>query len=336
MLRLLPAELAHNVGLKLLKSELFKLVPKPSFPIQSKIFNMEVPGIGSLSHPIGLAAGFDKNCYAPHGFARLGLAFLEIGTVTPRPQPGNPKPRMFRYPEQKAIINRMGFNSLGSQVVVERLAKLDWDHNIIPMGLNIGKNKDTSEAAAIDDFNHGLQKFGPFAKYFVVNISSPNTSGLRNLANDEFIRQLAQDNHSLREKIWFKLDPDMSRTKLQSIIETITSAGFQGVILSNTHKVDWPEMGGQSGHPLTSLANQSLEWAFEVHKGELPMMASGGILSGLDILQRVQRGACAVQIYSALVYRGPWAVQKLLQELYAELALQGYNFLSDAINTHYQ
>lgn len=334
-LRLFPAEMAHHMGLKLLGSRFFKALPRPSYTISDKLFRMEVPGIGSLPHPIGLAAGFDKDCYTPRGFSQLGLSFLEIGTVTPRPQPGNPKPRMFRYPEQRAIINRMGFNSLGSQIVSERLAKLNWDNAIVPMGLNIGKNKTTSASAAIEDFNHGLEKFAPFAKYFVINISSPNTSGLRELANDEFIKQVARDNHSQREKIWFKLDPDMARSKFQSIIETISSSGFQGVVLSNTHKVDWPEPGGQSGHPLANLANRSLEWAYDVHKGDLPMIASGGVLSGLDVLQRIQRGACAVQIYSALVYRGPWAVYKLLKELEAELTLQGYNFLSDAIHTHY-
>ncbi|SME96852.1 quinone-dependent dihydroorotate dehydrogenase [Pseudobacteriovorax antillogorgiicola] len=335
-LRLLPAETAHNLGIKLLASPMFSYLPRPNLSPLFENMTSHVPGVGSLPHPIGLAAGFDKHCLAPHGFSRLGLSFLEVGTVTPRPQEGNPKPRMFRYPEQKAIINRMGFNSHGSERVRERLQELDWDHNQTPLGVNIGKNKSTTELAAIEDFNHGLQTFRGMAKYYVVNISSPNTAGLRDLANDEFLKQLAKDNQDIREKIWFKLDPDMSRVKLQSLIETICDAGFQGVILSNTHKVSWPEAGGQSGHPLMSLSNRSLEWAYQVHQGQLPMIASGGILSGGDILQKIVRGACAVQIYSALVYRGPWVVAKLLEELKAEMDAQGIQFLSDAIGTHYQ
>ena len=334
-LRLLPAETAHNIGIKLLGSPFFKLLPKPNYLPLNENMSIDVPGIGTLPHPIGLAAGFDKHCLAPAGFASLALSFLEIGTITPRPQSGNPKPRMFRYPEQLAIINRMGFNSHGSEKVRQRMEKLDWDHSSVPLGINVGKNKDTPEEMAIEDFNHGLNKFKGLAKYYVVNISSPNTQGLRDLANDEFLKQLGKENQDIRHKIWFKLDPDMPREKLQSLIETICEVGFQGVILSNTHKVSRPQMGGQSGHPLAMLSNRSLEWAYEVHKGELPMIASGGILSGHDILQKLSRGASAVQIYSALVYRGPWAVVKLLEELRDEMDSQGIEFLSEVIGTHY-
>lgn len=334
-LRLLPAEAAHNLGLKLLGSPLFNLLPRPKVLPLFKNMAVDVPGIGPLPHPIGLAAGFDKHCLAPYGFAKLALSFLEIGTVTPRPQSGNPKPRMFRYPEQLAIINRMGFNSHGSQRVKQRLEVLDWNHAQIPLGVNIGKNKDTPQNIAIEDFNHGLRVFKDLAHYFMVNISSPNTQGLRNLANDEFITQLGKDNHDIRQKIWFKLDPDMSKQKLQSLIEAICQQGFGGINLSNTHKVTWPQIGGQSGHPLGSLANRSLEWAYEVHKGQLPMIASGGILSGGDVLQKMTRGASAVQIYSALVYRGPWAVVRLLEELRAEMDSLGIDSLADVIGTYY-
>ena len=335
-LRCLPAETAHNIGIKLLRSPFFTWLPRPNYLPLQKDLGVHVPGIGNLAHPIGLAAGFDKHAMAPAGFARLGLSFLEVGTVTPRPQAGNPKPRMFRYPEQMAIINRMGFNSHGSSKVEERLNKLQWNHDIAPLGVNIGKNKDTSEQAAIEDFNHGLRTFKDHGKYFVINISSPNTQGLRDLANDDFLKQLANDNKDLTSKMWLKLDPDMSREKLQSLIESVCQLGFQGVILSNTHKVSWPQAGGQSGHPLAMISNRSLEWAYDVHKGQLPMIASGGVLTGSDVIQKIARGACAVQIYSALVYRGPWAVLKLLEEVKAEMDNLEIQFLSDFIGSHYK
>lgn len=334
-LRMLPAETAHNLGLKILNTPLLRPIHQEVWRKLAKNMEMNVPGIGNLAHPIGLAAGFDKHGLALAGFAQLGLSSLELGTVTPRPQLGNPKPRMFRYKEQMAIINRMGFNSHGSSRVKERLEALAWDHDLAPLGINIGKNKDTSESAAIEDFNHGLQTFKDHAKYFVINISSPNTQGLRDLANEDFLENLARDNKALKDKMWLKLDPDMSRQKLQSIIETVCKVGFQGVILSNTHKVSWPQAGGQSGHPLAMISNRSLEWAHEVHKGELPMIASGGVLSGSDVIQKVARGACAVQIYSALVYRGPWAVVKLLEEVQAEMDNLGIHFLSDFLGSHY-
>ncbi|NRA66431.1 MAG: quinone-dependent dihydroorotate dehydrogenase [Pseudobacteriovorax sp.] len=334
-LRLLPAEIAHDIGLKLLASKHRRhFVPSVDLSSFSQM-SMNVPGIGELHHPIGLAAGFDKNAMAPSGFRSLGLSFLEVGTVTPRPQPGNPKPRMFRYPEQKAIINRMGFNSDGSDKVERQLKNLHWMHSDAPLGVNVGKNKDTTESNAIDDFNRGIEVFHELAKYIVINISSPNTSGLRNLANREFIEALARHNKSLLHKIWFKLDPDMEKQHFQDLIESIGDAGFQGLILSNTHKVSWPEAGGQSGHPIQGLSNRALELAWEVHRGELPTIASGGILSGIDILEKVRRGADAVQIYSALVYRGPFAVLKLLRELEAEMSLQKIAFLSDAKGSYY-
>ena len=335
ILRLLPPETSHNIGMKLLSSKIFDYMPKPQKIIPSPALQMNIPGIGTLPHPIGLAAGFDKHGQALPGFMRLGLSFLEVGTITPQPQAGNPKPRMFRYPEQQAIINRMGFNSHGSHTVKNRLQKLNWDHHQIPYGINLGKNKSTPAEAAIEDFHYGLETFAGMAQYYVINISSPNTEGLRDLANEDFIRNIASAHRDKKNKIWFKLDPDMSRPQLQSIVSAICEEGLQGVILSNTHKVSLPEQGGQSGHPLTALSCRALERAYDVHKGSLPMIASGGILSGLDILERVARGACAVQIYSALVYRGPWVVLQLIQELEAELENRNLSCLADAIGTHY-
>lgn len=335
LLRLLPAELAHDIGMTAMKQPVFtRLLPGRMTNLPTAL-KTTVPGIGELSHPVALAAGFDKHALAPFAFAQLGFAALEIGTVTPRAQSGNPKPRMFRDVENRAIINRMGFNSEGSQTVLERLEQLNWPYPDVPIGINVGKNKNTSPEDAPEDFSHGLKTFKSVADYFVINISSPNTAGLRDLANADFLEILARDNRELLPKMWVKLDPDMPRQIFQDCVATIQELGYQGLVLSNTHKVSEPEAGGLSGHPLMSLSNRCLEWAYAVHKGELPIIASGGVLSGLDVLEKIRRGAHFVQIYSALVYRGPTAVQKILSELQAEMSLQGIEFLSEARGSHY-
>lgn len=337
LLRLLPAETAHDVGMALLARGLLDKLPAPAVEPLVAGLRTVVPGIGELPHPIGLAAGFDKNAKCPYGFARMGLAFLEIGTVTPRPQPGNPKPRMFRYAAQKAIINRMGFNSDGAMTVADRLGRLGWDHDRIPLGINCGKNKDTPNEQAADDFLQVMETTKELARYFVVNISSPNTPGLRDLATPEFVQGLAdQLGSSLLPRVWVKVDPDLPRRDFQALVGAIAERGFQGVIVSNTHRVTYPEVGGQSGHPLMAPSTACLEWAHEVHGGRLPMIATGGILSGVDVFHKLARGALAVQIYTALVYRGPWAVTELLVELAAELKLRGFATAQDAIGSYYR
>ena len=337
LLRLLPAEAAHDLGMTILERGVMELLPTPKVPRVDTGMKVTVPGIGALPHPIGLAAGFDKQCRAPHGFARMGFSFLEIGTVTPRPQPGNPKPRLFRYPDQKALVNRMGFNSDGATTVAARLKALKWRHDEVPLGINCGKNKTTPNDRAIQDFLQVMEAFKDLARYFVVNISSPNTPGLRELATPEFVECLADElGPALLPMTWVKLDPDTPRSDFQSVIEKIAERGFQGVIISNTHRVVWPEVGGQSGHPLMAPSTACLEWAYEVHKGRLPPLATGGILSGADIFHKLARGALAVQIYTALVYQGPWAVIRLLLELNQELKLRGLATAAEAVGCYYE
>lgn len=335
-LRLLPPEAAHDLGMALLSRGLMNHLPAPTMPHIEVGTRTTVPGIGSLPHPIGLAAGFDKQCRAPFGFAQMGCSFLEIGTVTPRPQPGNPKPRLFRYPEQKALVNRMGFNSDGATTVAARLRALAWNHDPVPLGVNCGKNKETPPERAIGDYLQVIEAFKDLGRYFVINLSSPNTPGLRELATPQFVRDLASEvGPSLLPSLWVKVDPDTPRRDFQELIQTIADQGFQGIIVSNTHRVTAPESGGLSGHPLMAPATACLEWAFEVHKGHLPMVATGGILSGADIFHKLARGALAVQIYTALVYRGPWVVMDLLSELAQELKLRGLATVSDAIGCYY-
>jgi dihydroorotate dehydrogenase len=292
----------------LLNSPGLKRVPYPTAQRSDVELSVSIPGIGRVKHPIGLAAGFDKNCHSPQGFADLGFSMIEVGTVTPFAQAGNPKPRLFRQPEQRAIINRMGFNNDGSKTVAERVAKLRWEHDKIPLGINLGKNKNTPMERALDDYIESYQVFKGLCRYYVVNISSPNTPGLRDLASTQFLGELAQAFSREEKGVWVKLDPDMSKQQFQSLVEVIADRGFSGIILTNTHRVEWPETGGQSGHPVAIASTRCLEWAWEVHRGQLPMIGCGGILSGADIFEKIIRGASAVQIYTALVYRGPWVV----------------------------
>jgi dihydroorotate dehydrogenase len=335
-LRLLPAELAHDIGLGLMKAGVLNYLPQPAVETAMAGMKVRVPGIGELPHPIGLAAGFDKNCKCPAAFVRMGFSMVEIGTVTPFGQTGNPKPRLFRQSEQRALINRMGFNGDGAATVSERLKKLNWSNDRVPIGINCGKNKVTPPERAIQDYLQVMEAFKGLSRYFVVNISSPNTPGLRDLATPAFIEQLADEVGNDRTKIWVKIDPDMSKREFQELVATISDRGFQGVILSNTHRVTFPEVGGQSGHPVMALSTACLEWAWEVHKGSLPMIASGGVLSGIDLFQKLSRGASAVQIYTALVYRGPWVVWKLLLELNAEMRLRGFSCVEDFIGSYYE
>ena len=315
---------------------MLRLLPRPR-PITMPVpLQVTLPGIGRLRHPVGLAAGFDKNARCPGAFEWIGCAFLELGTVTPKPQPGNPKPRMFRYPDTMSIINRMGFNSDGAEAVLKRLQKINWSPSRIPLGINIGKNKNTPQTMAIDDFLAGINAFDASSSWLTINVSSPNTPGLRELASSDFLRQLAQSAGPATKKCWIKLDPDMNRNVFQQLIATIGDEGYAGVILSNTHRVTWPQAGGQSGHPLLSQSNQCLEWAWDVTRGKLPMIASGGIISGIDVFQKLSRGASAVQIYTALVYRGPGAVQRICEELSEELKLRGFASAEDCIGSIYQ
>ncbi|MCX6125915.1 MAG: quinone-dependent dihydroorotate dehydrogenase [Proteobacteria bacterium] len=335
-LRLLPPEMAHNLGINLLRHGLLSFLPKPIMVNHGIQMACDLPGVGALPHPIGLAAGFDKNAKAMLGFEKMGFSFLELGTVTPKPQPGNQTPRMFRDAGQRSIVNRMGFNSDGADVIAKRIKDSQWTNYNIPIGINLGKNKETAANAALKDYVDGLEAFANLARYFVINISSPNTPGLRDLASPNFINTLAFKTRSIASRIWIKLDPDMPRKTFQDLIMSIKEAGFQGVILSNTHRVEYPEPGGLSGHPLLTLANTALERAWEVHRGTLSIIASGGILSGADVFQKIARGATAVQIYTALVYRGPGAVSRIYEELAIELKLRNIPSVREALGCYYK
>ena len=334
-LRQLPPEMAHNLGLQLLRSPYFYR-HLPGIPPSSVDLSVPFP-IGThqhhrLAHPIGLAAGYDKNGAVLTGLSKLGFSFMEVGTLTPRAQLGNPTPRIFRLSERRELINSMGFPNLGMNTAKTYLE--NFNHKLGGwVGINIGKNLITPQDHALEDYLSVLQNLKDQGHYFVINVSSPNTAGLRSLAHPTFFEVLAERISSLESglltKTWIKLDPDSSPSDFQQNIQSILAKSFAGVILCNTHAVRRPYKGGLSGSSLRSFSLQRLALAREVHEGHLPMIAVGGISTGSDVLQALMLGACCVQIYTALVYRGPWAVIKILQELEEEMSLQGLTSLSE-------
>ena len=328
-------ETAHQIGMWLLKKKLMAwMTPKTVSLPSPKRLQTEIPGLAVLDHPVGLGGGFDKNAQGLEELANIGFSFLEAGTLTPQPQPGNPKPRIFRYPREQSLINRMGFPNHGLETVARRIESLPRE-KLPPLGINLGKNKWTSADHAISDYLKGIDRFQKIADFIVINVSSPNTEGLRQLANPIFLSELAVNTGENIRKVWVKLDPDTPKKQFQQVVETIGSEGFQGIILTNTQRVQWPESGGRSGQPLASFSLSALEWAYEVHRGKLPMIACGGIFSGSDILARIARGACAVQIYTSFVYRGPWVVNDLLVELDEEMKRVGVESIGELKSSYY-
>ncbi|MEM0911698.1 MAG: quinone-dependent dihydroorotate dehydrogenase [Pseudomonadota bacterium] len=292
--------------------------PMPSRPTQC--LGLTFP------NPIGLAAGLDKNGECIDAFAAMGFGFIEIGTVTPRPQPGNPKPRMFRLPEHAALINRMGFNGAGVDALVENVKASNYDGIL---GINIGKNKDTPEPNALDDYIACMQKVYDLASYITINISSPNTPGLRNLQYGDALLSLLKGLKAQQEKLsethgkhvplLVKIAPDITNDNVQEIADALRKTKMDGVIATNTTlsreavegHVHASEAGGLSGAVLNELSlniNQQLNTAL---KGELPIIGVGGISSQEDAKARFEAGATLLQVYTGFIYKGP----KLIAEL---------------------
>ncbi len=282
----------------------------------------------TFPNPVGLAAGYDKDGLAWRGLACLGFGHIEVGTVTPRPQAGNPKPRIFRIPEDGAVINRMGFPGRGAEFVYQRLnVKADKRPDVM-LGVNIGKNKDTPNEDAAHDYLTLLERFGPLADYFAVNVSSPNTIGLRRLqARDHLESLLAtlierRSELESRPPILVKLAPDLSDAELDNSLDAILSAGVEGVIATNTtisrEGVDSPvksESGGLSGAP---LRQRSTEMIREIHRrtgGKLPIIGVGGIMSVDDALAKLDAGAVLVQVYTGMIYYGPGLAGEIVDGL---------------------
>jgi dihydroorotate dehydrogenase len=332
LLRRLDPEVAHGLAIRALA-----WVPLPVPPADDPILATTVAGL-RLSNPVGLAAGLDKNGEALRGLSRLGFGFVECGSVTPRPQDGNPRPRLFRLSEDQAVINRMGFNNAGLDAFADRLAHRP-PHAVV--GANLGANKDTEDRAA--DYVAGLHRLAGLADYFTINISSPNTPGLRALqgraALDDLLGRIAEARTPGGVPVFLKIAPDLTVAEISMIVEATLAYGIDGLIVSNT-TLDRPdslrspyrdESGGLSGAPLKVRARAALRAAAEAGSGRLPLIAVGGIDSGAEAYARIRAGAAAVQLYSALIYGGPGLVRRIKRDLAARLRSDGFSTLQEAI-----
>lgn len=290
---------------------------------------VEVMGI-KFPNPVGLAAGLDKNGECIKAFEAMGFGFVEVGTVTPRPQPGNDKPRIFRLPEANAIINRMGFNNKGVDYLVDQVIKAKFTG---VLGINIGKNKDTPDENAKDDYIHCMRKVYDFATYITVNISSPNTPGLRSLqygeALNELLAALKAEQKSLAEQygkyvpVAVKIAPDLTAEEVDSIAECLIANDIDGVIATNTtlardkvsHLQHGNEQGGLSGAPVKEQSTKVIQLLAKALDNKLPIIGVGGIASGADAQEKINAGAKLVQVYTGFIYQGPDLVKDIVNTL---------------------
>jgi len=289
----------------------------------------------SFFNPVGLGAGFDKNATMIRGIQILGFGFTEIGTVTPKPQPGNPKPRMFRHIEEKSIQNAMGFNNDGAYKVVKRLKKRY--PFTTPIGINLGKNKITAEKEAINDYTHLIKAFDGLGDYFVINISSPNTPGLRDLQNEEFIKNLfSQAKKLTTTPILLKIAPDMEIEDAVTLTKMAVENGADGIIATNTtidySLVQHPKtIGGLSGAVLQEKSFQIFDAIAKELYGKTVLISVGGIDSAEEAYKRIKAGASLVQIYSGLIFHGPDMIMNINKGLVSLLKADGYSNISEAV-----
>ncbi|MCB1827706.1 MAG: quinone-dependent dihydroorotate dehydrogenase [Coxiellaceae bacterium] len=324
----LPPEFSHHLALFFLKwfypascaERLRKKLPK--HPVQ-------IAGL-NLPNPVGLAAGLDKDARCIDAWFAMGFGFVEVGTVTPKPQSGNPKPRLFRLKKYKALINRMGFNNQGVDALVKRLKRRRVSG---VLGVNIGKNRDTPLERAVDDYRYCLEKVYPCADYVTVNISSPNTPGLRELQGERYLEGLLAELVALRNQLnnrydrklplFVKIAPDLSEGELHSTLSTIEKQGIDAIIATNTsikrdsitaHPLA-KEVGGLSGEPIYQYAKSIVVESVKFLQGRIPVIAVGGVSSPERAKDMMAAGASAVQVYSAFIYQGPELIRKIIKSL---------------------
>lgn len=301
---------------------------KASFVVKDPSLERTLWGI-TFPNPVGLAAGFDKDAKYTDELACLGFGFIEIGTVTPRPQPGNPKPRLFRLPADKALINRMGFNNDGAANAANNLRKRN---ERVIIGGNIGKNKDTTNEKAVEDYEKGFLELCKVVDYFVVNVSSPNTPGLRELQDKEPLTELLRRLQSLNREnksgtpILLKIAPDLTNEQLDDIIDIVRTTGIHGIVATNTtisrdglvtpkEVVDKLNPGGLSGAPLRKHSTEVIKYIHERSGGKIPIIASGGIFTAADAKEKLDAGASLVQVYTGFIYEGPAIAKKICKGL---------------------
>ena len=334
-LHALEPETAHLATLAALE-RLPRGATRPDDPrLAVRAFGLDFP------NPVGLAAGFDKDARAPDALLALGFGFVEIGSVTPRPQPGNPRPRLFRLTRDRAIVNRMGFNNEGAEAARRRLAARAGRTGLV--GVNIGANKDSTDRAA--DYVAGVKTFAPYAAFFTVNISSPNTPGLRDLqgraALDDLVARVieARDEAAAasgRRPVLLKIAPDLDLAGLDDVVAVARARGLDGLIVSNTTLARpgtlrdgaAKEAGGLSGAPLFRRSTWMLAETFRRMEGAMPLVGVGGIASGADALAKLRAGATLVELYSALVFEGPGLIRAIKAELLATLSRDGGDLAS--------
>lgn len=323
-----PPEKAHHMAMAAMKAPILTAPLKPLYQLEDKRLERKLLGL-TFKNPIGLAAGLDKNAVAYQSLANLGFGFVEIGTVTPRPQPGNDKPRLFRLPQDQALINRMGFNNDGAEVISQRLKNRNKD---LLIGGNIGKNKITPNEQAIDDYTICYNTLYPDVDYFVVNVSSPNTPNLRDLQDKEPLTALLQhlqniNNDQIAPKpILLKIAPDLSDDQVREVVEIVNNTNTAGIIASNTtisrdklktanEKVKQIGLGGLSGKPVRDRSTAVVRLINDITKGELPLIGVGGIHSAEDALEKLDAGAHLIQLYTGFIYEGPALIKEIKQAL---------------------
>jgi dihydroorotate dehydrogenase len=339
LLRWFDPEDAHRLaiqGLRLLPP----IRPRPDDP------KLAVRAFGlNFSNPIGMAAGFDKSAEAPDGLLRLGFGFVEIGSVTPKPQIGNPRPRLFRLERDEAVINRMGFNNDGAEAVLRRLAGRAHLGGIV--GVNVGANKDSADRIA--DYVKLIEIFAPVASYFTVNVSSPNTPGLRNLqqatALDDLLAKVIEARERARQNagdspVLLKIAPDLSLTELDDVVHIARSRRIDGMIVGNTtlvrpstlrEQTRASEQGGLSGRPLFRLSTRMVAETYVRVEGAFPLIGVGGIDTGGAALTKIRAGASLIQLYSSLIYKGLGLVDDIKTDLASTLLRTGRDSLSEIV-----
>ena len=333
----LDPEIAHDLAIKSLKAN---ILPKSFFDVEEEelletnLFNKRLP------NPIGLAAGFDKSAEVYNSLFKFGFGFIEIGTVTPNRQFGNPKPRIFRLEQDQALINRLGFNNHGSEIIFKRIS------DNVPngfLGINIGPNKDTKNKE--EDYFKCLSRLSSHAGYVTINISSPNTEGLRNFHDKIAMKKLFEGINKIKKEkkidqpIAIKLSPDIKDAEISSIVEIIKKYEIQGIIISNTtdsnrkdlSDVQKNEVGGLSGKPLKNISTNLIKKFYRDTKGKIKIIGVGGVDSGQSAFEKITAGADVIQLYTGMVYKGPGIVKNIKKELISILKKENLKNISEAV-----
>lgn len=339
----LKPETAHNLAIHFLKSNLFFPHTSEYKNLKQKVFNL------NFKNPIGMAAGFDKNAQITEALSKFGFGFVECGTVTPKAQSGNPKPRIFRLEEDKAIINRLGFNNKGCKDF-DRNLKNAPRRSMCPVGVNIGKNKDTQDA--LDDYLELMDRFYVRCSYITVNISSPNTKNLRQLQSqehlDSFLKGILDKKSELKKRykkdipVLLKVAPDLTLEEQKEIAQVALESKIDGLIISNTtiqrdkslKSANINEKGGLSGKPLFEKSNEVLKNFYKFSEGKIPLIGVGGISCADDAYEKIKCGASLVQIYSAFIYEGFGLVEEIKKDLNKLVKKDGFKNISQAIGMH--